>query len=67
MNPSDANFQIGDWKKPHNLSTDAVEGHPDLAAVSCSCGWSVMTGAEMAKKLGRIHIIRAADKAAAFH
>lgn len=62
----DAEFQVGDWSRPHKLKTEAVEGdHPDLAVVSCSCGWSVMTGADMASRLGKIHINRADDKAAA--
>lgn len=63
MKASDAVFQIGDWKKPHKLTTSAVEGdHPELAAVSCSCGWSVMTGADMAGRLGKMHLDRADDR-----
>ena len=63
MNKNDAQFMIGDWRKPHKLTTSPVEGdHPDLAAVSCSCGWSVMTGADMAKRLGKLHLDRAADR-----
>lgn len=51
---------MGDWQKPHRLTISPVEGdHPDLAAVSCFCGWSVMTEAGMAKKLGKIHMERA--------
>lgn len=65
MKSTDAQFQIGDWFMPHKLSTSDVEGdHPDLAAVSCSCGWGVMTGKEMAKRLGKLHLNRAAEKAA---
>lgn len=61
----DVKIQMGDWHKPHKLKTEKVDGHPDLAAVRCSCGWSVMTGAEMAKQLGKSHLNRAADKARA--
>lgn len=65
MNPRDAEFVVGDWRKPHRLKTSAVEGgHPTLAAVSCSCGWSVMTEAGMAKRLGALHMERAEEKAA---
>ena len=64
MNTRDATFQIGNWNKPHRLTSSAIEDHPDLACVSCSCGWSVMTGADMAKRLGKVHLNRAADKAA---
>lgn len=64
MNPRDAQFVVGDWQKPHKLTTSPVEGdHPDLAAISCSCGWSVMTGADMAKRLGKMHMERAEDAA----
>lgn len=63
MTTMNAEFKMGDWNKRHKLTTSKVEGdHPDLAAVSCSCGWSVMTGADMAKRLGRIHLDRAFDK-----
>lgn len=65
MNPANAEFQIGDWSKPHKLKTEAVKDEPDLATVSCACGWSVMTGADMAQRLGKIHIDRAHDKAQA--
>jgi hypothetical protein len=63
-NPIDAQFVVGDWGKPHRLTTSPVEGnHPDLAAVSCSCGWSVMTEAAMAKRLGKMHMDRADERA----
>lgn len=61
MSSLNADFTIGDWSRPHKLTTSAVEDHPDLAAVSCSCGWAVMTGAAYAKALGKIHLDRAFD------
>lgn len=63
MNPRDAQFTTGDWRKPHALTTGPVEGdHPELAAVSCSCGWSCMTEASIANKLGKMHLDRAKER-----
>jgi hypothetical protein len=53
-----------DWRRPHRLKVEAVDGHPELAAVTCSCGWSVMPEANMAQRLGKVHTDRAFDKAA---
>jgi len=56
----EATFQMGDWGKPHRLTTAPVEGdHPDLGVVECSCGWSCMTEKALAKQLGKVHLERA--------
>ena len=62
MRPQDAEFTVGDWEKPHTLTGVGVKDHPDLRCVSCSCGWGVMTGSDMADKLGKIHLDRAKEK-----
>jgi hypothetical protein len=63
MKSTNAVFQIGDWTKPHDLTISAVDREqPGLATVSCFCGWSVNTGAEMAKRLGKLHLNQAAAR-----
>lgn len=62
MNDRDATFVMGDWKKPHKIGKPLpIEDHPTLAAVKCSCGWSVMTERQMAIKMGKLHLERASD------
>lgn len=60
MSATNAELIMGNWDKPHSVGkAEPVDGHPELGAIKCSCGWQCMTERKLAIKMGKLHIERA--------